>query len=239
MKMLDWAKFEHYYRSLRQDIYEQPPDPYHSSWAAAAFSFAVEQLPSGPASVGVPRILDVGCGAGFMRRVAEEAGWDWHGVTLGEDYENRVHKDRVYQMDMSNLVFADDSFEFLFCRHVLEHSPFPILTLMEWHRVCSMYMLLVAPAPHYWGWRGKNHYAIAGREQLGWWLERSGWHVIAEKELTTRDELFLNHIAYYREALNIFDPTHREEKISGVLENYPPGPVEYWLVCMPTDEVTE
>jgi ubiquinone/menaquinone biosynthesis C-methylase UbiE len=81
----------------------------------------------------------------------------------------------VHNADMSFLPFEDNSFDLVFARHVLEHSPFPVITLMEWKRVCKGYLCIVAPAPEYWTYRGANHYAIMEFEQLEWLLERAGW----------------------------------------------------------------
>lgn len=44
-----------------------------------------------------------------------------------------------------NLPFADDSYDFVFASHVIEHFPDPVAALREWNRVARRYVLLVVP----------------------------------------------------------------------------------------------
>jgi ubiquinone/menaquinone biosynthesis C-methylase UbiE len=43
------------------------------------------------------------------------------------------------------LPFADDSHDFVFSSHVLEHFPDPIRALLEWQRVARRYVVAVVP----------------------------------------------------------------------------------------------
>lgn len=43
------------------------------------------------------------------------------------------------------LPFADDSYDFVFASHVIEHFPDPVAALREWNRVARRYVLLVVP----------------------------------------------------------------------------------------------
>jgi SAM-dependent methyltransferase len=44
-----------------------------------------------------------------------------------------------------NLPFDDDSYDFVFASHVIEHFPDPIKALREWVRVSRRYVVLIAP----------------------------------------------------------------------------------------------
>lgn len=44
-----------------------------------------------------------------------------------------------------DLPFADDSYDFVFSSHVIEHFPDPIRALLEWVRVSRMYVVVIAP----------------------------------------------------------------------------------------------
>ncbi len=44
-----------------------------------------------------------------------------------------------------DLPFEDDSFDFVFSSHVIEHFPDPIRALMEWRRVARRYVVAVVP----------------------------------------------------------------------------------------------
>lgn len=194
--MRDYKRFDEHLDQLTGDVYAQPPDPAHTEWA--------KQVVSGYCTTahGVSNVLDVGCGQGFLAEEFESIGLDWTGVTIGEDY--RICKEKklnVRESDMSFLPFKDGEFGLVFARHVLEHSPFPIITLMEWRRVCSGWLVLVAPGPDYWGWGGKNHYSVMSADQLGWLLKRAGWSAIHASQFTNRDPAFIKHWKVYQQAL--------------------------------------
>jgi len=228
--MRDYKHIDRYLTELLQDTYPQPADPGHTAWAMQAV------LSLCTAAKGIPTVLDVGCGQGFLAGAFEELGMKWTGVVIGQDYTVCKHLGlNVFNMDMSFLDFEDESFDLVFARHVLEHSPMPILTLMEWRRVSRNYLCLVAPAPHYWGVRGKNHYSIVEKPKLKWWLERSGWEVLKEEDMSTRSYAFLKHNEVYQEALE-----KGHDKAQEVLdESYPEGPVEYRFLCQKGEMVRE
>ncbi len=229
--MRNYERFDSYVNNLVQDVYAQPEDEGHTAWAKQA----VATLGSIPQNC--ENILDIGCGQGFLQPVFESMGWDWTGVTLGEDY--LVCKEKglnVYNEDMSFLdSFEDNSFDLLFARHVLEHSPFPVITLMEWKRVCKGWLILVAPAPDYWGTRGRNHYSIMPKEYLNWYLHRAGWHPLHDQDFTNRDPLFKQHWAVYQDALGLGG----SERAEAVLAENPMQTVEYRILCEPIEPEIE
>ena len=116
----------------------------------------------------------------------------WTGVTIGEDYQAslRLHPRHVYDADMTFLPFPPDSFDMAFCRHSLEHSPMPLLTLMELHRVTRRWLGLVLPSDEYWVVRGRNHYSLLPLPLWLWLLERSGWEVVDHTQMTTHDDAY-------------------------------------------------
>ncbi len=194
--MRNYERFDRYLDQLTDDVYAQPPDPAHTEWA--------KDVVRAYCSVahGSKNVLDVGCGQGFLAEEFESMGLSWTGVTIGEDY--RVCKKKklnVKEADMSFLPFRDGEFDLVFARHVLEHSPFPIITLMEWRRVCNGWLVLVAPGPNYWGWGAKNHYSVMSSDQLGWLLKRAGWNAIHASKFTNRDPVFIKHWSVYQQAV--------------------------------------
>ena len=222
-----WVYVDKYINNLHGDIYGQPTDHSHTAWAVDALSGMV---PTGTASV-----LDVGCGHGFLQATFESVGIAWSGVTLGADYEIcRQAGLPVYEADQSFLPFEDHTFDLIFARHILEHSPMPMLTLMEWRRVSSNYLLLVSPAPEYWGYRGKNHYSMAPKVQIRWWLERAGWQVLREEVMSNNSGIFLVH---WREEL--VKRGHLDPGKAGT--HFPPDSydVEFRFLCRKGNEVLE
>jgi len=178
-------------------------------------------------------VLDVGCGTGFCADKFQELGFQYYGITASyADYKEARDQDRNVRIgDMSYIPKDDESFDLVFARHVLEHSPFPIITLMEWWRVSKKYLLLVAPAPDYWGWGGKNHYSIANKDQLWWWLRRAGWKVVQDRDFTTSDNAFVKHYA---------DNVKRmRDGESPIPHSGAPKIVEYRFLCEKVEMINE
>lgn len=172
------GQFFRHINKLRKDIYEQPSDDGHLAWARDAIRKMT------PLDVRGRRVLDIGCASGFC----EQFFVKWFGMTYtGQDYF-------IDGSDFSFLPYDDNEFDLVFARHVLEHSPMPLLTLMEWHRVSKQYALIILPAPEYWMVYGKNHYYVLPKEN--WWnlFDVTGWKVVQEQDFLTSDELFMKHL---------------------------------------------
>lgn len=78
------------------------------------------------------RILALGCGDGFELDVLKSLGLDAVGVTI--DPREVVRADIVLG-DMHDLPFEDASFDFVYSKETLEHTPAPFLALKEMSRV--------------------------------------------------------------------------------------------------------
>ena len=133
-------------------------------------------------------IVDLGCGPGYFLDEMKERGYtNLVGVTLSpKDIELCKSKGHVVkEYDLSFLPqkegYHDESVDFIFLRHALEHSPYPIFSLMEYNRVLKQgsKIYIEVPAPdcgrkHEWN---LNHYSILGTSQLAALLERTGFTV--------------------------------------------------------------
>jgi len=134
------------------------------------------------------KILDLGCGPGYFLDEMRSRGYtDVTGVTLSAGdikiCENKGHTIKKY--DLSFLPqkdgYYDESVDFIFLRHALEHSPYPIFSLMEYNRVLKQggKIYIEVPAPncerkHEWN---LNHYSILGDQQLLALLNRTGFDI--------------------------------------------------------------
>lgn len=187
-----YANLVLHYNSLLGDIYEQPDDPGH---IAMATEIITKWL---PLATSVKTVLDVGCGTGFLQETFESFDREYTGITLGEDFLVAKGLGRnVYNMDFNFLEFPDNSFDLIFSRHSLEHSPFPLLTLMEWYRVSRDFLFLVLPTPSAYGWGGQNHYSVMELEQAKFLLNRAGWKHIWDNETEKKEiRLFCEKIRY-------------------------------------------
>lgn len=153
--MRNYAQIDKYLDKLIGQIYPQPQDPGHTAWAVESIRAFMEN------SEGVKHVLDAGCGEGFCQDIFETYGATYVGICLGEDYLVALEKERsVWRKDFSFTNFDEDSFDFVYSRHSLEHSPMPLLTLMEWHRITEKYVAIVVPSPEHWQYVGRNHYYV-------------------------------------------------------------------------------
>lgn len=171
--MRDYNLIEQYLNRLLDDIYPQPPDPGHQRMIEDVCVKWLSKLN------GLSSILDVGCGQGQAMPVLQRYAYEVQGVTLGSDAAICNQKGyRVNMSDMTFLPYRDDRFTLIFARHVLEHSPMPLLTLMEWHRVAHQWLLLVMPDPAHYKFIGLNHYYVLLREQIDNLLANAKWRPI-------------------------------------------------------------
>ena len=184
-KTLDLVKLKFYNEYLYQaHIHDEGDSQFHKDITAQVVKQYVDplKLPKDAA------ILDMGCGPGyFLDEMKERDYTNLVGVTLGpgdiELCENKGHT--VEKYDLSFLPqsdgYYDESVDFLFVRHALEHSPYPIFTLMEYNRVLKqgskMYIEMPAPGCERKHEYNLNHYSIFGENQLAALLMRTGFKI--------------------------------------------------------------
>lgn len=168
--MRDYTRIDKYLDQLIKDIYPQPQDPGHTAWAEESINYFLTYAED------VKYVLDVGCGEAFCQEMFEKRGMSYMGICLGEDFKVAASKERtVAHRDFSFTGFEDNSFDFIYSRHSLEHSPFPLLTLMEWHRITEKYLALVVPSHVFWEYKGQNHYFVLNDLQWRNLFEKVGF----------------------------------------------------------------
>lgn len=166
--MRDYIFLDRYLDELEKDIYPQPEDKGHLQRALGILE-AWKVL-----FIDATSVLDVGCGTGFASKFFQERRMNYVGIRLGEKSQ---YEPLILTLDFSFTGFEDNQFGLVFARHVLEHSPFPLLTLMEWHRVSNKYLLLVLPNPDHYTFMGRNHYSVMNAQHARWLLRRAGWEI--------------------------------------------------------------
>lgn len=171
--MREYKHIDTYLSILLNDIYPQPADSNHALWTKEVIDNWVTKLHE------CKSVLDVGCGVGYAQAMFGSLSIPYTGVCLGKDYlVAKLRKRNVYNYDFNFLPFEDGSFDLVFSRHSLEHSPMPLLSLMEWRRVAKQWLCLILPDPAYWGWAGQNHYSVMNDVQARYLIARAGWKVI-------------------------------------------------------------
>lgn len=182
-KVFDPIKIRFYQEWLYANhLYTEGDSNLHKSLTSEAIKIHVDPL-NLPKNA---RILDLGCGPGYFLDFMKDQGYtNLTGITLSQDDINICKKNghHVEMYDISFLPqhkgYADESVDFIFLRHALEHSPYPIFSLIEYNRLLKQYgkMYIEVPAPncerkHEWN---ANHYSVLGSEQLAALLVRTGF----------------------------------------------------------------
>lgn len=189
--MRDYTRIDSYLTQLTGEIYAQPEDLGHTQLAQKVINMWMSRLS------GCQQVLDVGCGTGFCQSMFERFKTKYTGICLGEDVlVAQGNGKNVFQMDFSFLDFPDKSFDLIFARHALEHSPMPLLTMMEWARVSKTWCGIVLPAPEHYTYKGQNHYSVMNQDQAESLFDHAGWKVIwkdIEKVLHDTDLISLEY----------------------------------------------
>ena len=123
-------------RQHRQ-IQAQPPDPNHTR-------LTIEIVNKWAPRIGVGGdVLDVGCGQAVAKEVWEANGFTWYGATIGPDAQ--VLKGRGLEVKEVDMHALSGTYDVVYARHILEHSPAPAVALRVW-RELAPWLIVVVPA---------------------------------------------------------------------------------------------
>ena len=182
---LDLIKLKFYNEWLyTAHIYDEGDSDFHKQLTAEVVKSYIDPLQLQKDA----NILDLGCGPGYFLDEMKTRGYtNVTGVTLSPGdvalCEGKGHKIRKYDLSFipQKDGWYDESVDFIFLRHALEHSPYPIFSLMEYNRLLKQNapLYIEVPAPdcerrHEWN---LNHYSIFGEQQLAALLVRTGFTV--------------------------------------------------------------
>jgi SAM-dependent methyltransferase len=182
---LDLLKLKLYNEYLYQaHIYDEGDSDFHKQLTTQVVTTYIDPLELAKDA----HILDLGCGPGYFLDEMKTRGYtNLVGVTLSpgdiEICENKGHTVKKY--DLSFLPqkdgYYDESVDFIFLRHALEHSPYPIFSLMEYNRILKqgskIYIEVPAPDCDRKHEMNLNHYSILGHNQLAALLIRTGFTI--------------------------------------------------------------
>jgi SAM-dependent methyltransferase len=182
---LDLVKLKFYNEWLyTAHIYDEGDSPMHQNMTSQVVKTYIDPL-NLPKNT---RILDLGCGPGYFLDEMKFRGYtDLTGVTLSpgdvDICEKKGHTIKKYDLTFlpQDKGYHDESVEFIFLRHALEHSPYPIFSLMEYNRVLKqggkIYIEVPAPDCDRRHEYNLNHYSILGQNQLAALLHRTGFDI--------------------------------------------------------------
>jgi len=173
-------KIKFYYDHILGQVYDEG----HSDFHQVITNDVIEKFIVPMKLPTEARILDLGCGPGYFLDRMRELGYNnTLGVTMspGDIDICTTNGHTTRRSDMNFLEELDESVDMLFCRHSLEHSPFPYITLLEYNRVLKpsgkLYIEVPQPdsdQPHE---TNRNHYSILGKSMWLSLLQRSGFDV--------------------------------------------------------------
>lgn len=171
-------KLKFYYDHVLGTVYEEGPSPFHESVTKDIIEKFID-----PQNVPKDaRIIDLGCGPGYFLDQMRDRGYtNLLGLTLSPadstTVANKGHA--VERRDMNFLTEKDYSVDMLFCRHALEHSPFPYITLLEYNRVLKpnglLYVEVPAPDCERAHENNKNHFSVLGIKMWLSLFDRTGF----------------------------------------------------------------
>ncbi len=150
-------RFKQHLETLRKTVYSEPKFPWHESIIDSAFDQFVK-------NGSFKTALDVGFGTGYSLEKFKKLGIKPIGITLDSNELQcaLLLKYDVHLMDMAFLDFDDEYFDLVWCRHTLEHSPMPMIALMEFNRVLgkSGYLYIEVPADNVMHIENPNHFSV-------------------------------------------------------------------------------
>jgi SAM-dependent methyltransferase len=182
---LDLVKLKFYNEWLyTAHIYDEGDSPMHEHMTKEVVKTYIDPL-------NIPKnakILDLGCGPGYFLDEMKSRGYtDLTGVTLSpgdvDICEKKGHTIKKYDLTFlpHDKGYHDESTDFIFLRHALEHSPYPIFSLMEYNRILKQFgkIYIEVPQPdcdrkHE---ENLNHYSILGQNQLAALIVRTGFNI--------------------------------------------------------------
>ena len=183
-------KIEAFLELIKTEVYSEPDTPMHTSMIDMVIKDLAENQLGDDKSIS---ILDIRCGQGYAMTKIKELGFEnLQGITMSqEDVDATIKRGfKCENMDQSFMTFSDNSYDFMFSRHCLEHSPFPYYTLMEYFRVCKpdgkIYIEMPAPDNHRPLEHIANHYSIMGVKMWIALMQRTGWKILVATDFTIK-----------------------------------------------------
>ncbi|MDP4173540.1 MAG: tetratricopeptide repeat protein, partial [Bacteroidota bacterium] len=175
---------------LENEAYAEPITYLHSTITNNVLNGLFSKLTLKPNA----KILDIGCGQGPALEIFTQKGFQPVGITLSDE-DILVCREKgfnVQKMDQSFLKFENESFDFIWSRHCIEHSFAPYYTLFEYYRVLKpgslAYIEMPAPDTEAHHETNPNHYSVLPKSSWISLMQRCGFHIldIADHDLNLK-----------------------------------------------------
>lgn len=180
---MEHKKFEKYTAMALETVYsEQEDGNFHTNLIPEVVKHFFTPL-------NIPKhayVLDIGCGQGTFLDIMLALDYpNSVGITYSkDDHEACEGKNlSVINCDMSDMLVPDDIVDFIWCRHALEHSPYPLFTLFEFNRVMrqggKMYIEVPAPDCARRHEDNPNHFSILGEVMWQSLFRKAGFETLS------------------------------------------------------------
>ena len=145
---MNYKKFKLFEKRSQDTVYSEMSGSFHDDIIPDLVQRLLPEFKLDPTC----KMLDIGCGPGVFIKSVKELGYNnVTGVTLSaEDVDACVSQGfTAISASMTDLPIKDASIDFIWCRHALEHSPYPLFTLFEFQRVLAPggQVFIEVPAP--------------------------------------------------------------------------------------------
>jgi len=147
--MSTYDNFTRHISKFSESIYNEPPSPHHTRAAREAMAELLE-------GIEVNSAIEFGCGSAPCLDYLKEQGKETFGITFGKEECNHP----VLREDMHFTSLPDQSYDLAIARHVLEHSPIPLILLAEMRRIARNYAIVIVPTPTPRMVNYTNHYSV-------------------------------------------------------------------------------
>ncbi len=135
------------------------------------------------------RLLDVGCGAGFFLKAAEEIGWEAEGIEISpiaSDYAQNIVKVKVLEGKLEDLHLPEEIFDLVVLIETVEHLMNPLETLKEINRILKKQGILIICTPDYKSlsrlFLGKNWAVLSPEEHFSAFTQKSLFRIVQKAE---------------------------------------------------------
>jgi 2-polyprenyl-3-methyl-5-hydroxy-6-metoxy-1,4-benzoquinol methylase len=165
-------------------------------------------------------LLDIGSGTGFFMQLATKSGYSVKGVELSEyaaHYAKKKFGLTVFQGEVADAGFAEESFDIITLWHILEHVHDPRLFLAQVNRLLKKNGLLALEVPNIGSqvarisgvnWElmaPKEHFYYFNETTIGRYIEMSGFNLVSMRTFywTTPAMLLREHTKKQQGAKNL------------------------------------
>tara|TARA_R100000900_G_scaffold22116_1_gene17642 strand:- start:9553 stop:10221 length:669 start_codon:yes stop_codon:yes gene_type:complete len=167
-------------KKINNDIYSEPKSQLHYSVIEPQAQNFLNQF-------GIKEdksVIDVGCGDGYFLSLLQTAGFkNLVGINKNDEDIKNCANYELKDIRKTDMTFTGikENFDALWCRHVLEHSPYPYLTLHEFNRLIKMNGHAYIEVPEAEGYvkheNNANHYSMLTKRNWVSLILRCGFDI--------------------------------------------------------------